>query len=106
VIVVLKGAPTIVVHYEKKPFIIASGTPALATAGTGDVLTGIIAAQIAQGVKQFQAAAQGAFLHGLSAQIAEKKTSTYGLIASDVIENLSKVFKEIERSFGKKKTSQ
>jgi len=105
VIVVLKGAPTIIVHYEKTPFIISSGTPALATAGTGDVLTGIIAAQIAQGVEQFQAAAQAAFLHGLSAQIAENKTSTYALVASDVIENLSRAFKKIEDISDKKKTN-
>jgi ADP-dependent NAD(P)H-hydrate dehydratase / NAD(P)H-hydrate epimerase len=100
VIIVLKGAVTFVVQYGREPFIVSEATPALASAGTGDVLTGIISSQVAQNVPISQAAMQGAFIHNLAAKIAEKKKSTYGLIATDVIEYLPDAFKELMNDSG------
>jgi NAD(P)H-hydrate epimerase len=63
----------------------SSGTPALATAGTGDVLTGVISAFLAKGMDVRLAAAAGSVAHGRAAQLAPHQV---GLVASDVIESL------------------
>ena len=67
-----------------------SGTPWLATAGTGDVLTGIIAAQLAQGTPTFEAAAAGVWMHGKAAEFFGP-----GLIAEDLPAMLPRVFAEL-----------
>ena len=58
----------------------------MATAGMGDVLTGLIAAFIAQGASPYNAAIQGVYLHGLSGDLAVKTKGVHGLIASDVVD--------------------
>lgn len=86
-VVVLKGAHTIIAAPDGKTAISPFKTDALAKAGTGDVLAGIITALRAQGVKAFEAACLGVYLHGLAGTLAaEKIGSTSGVIASDVIE--------------------
>lgn len=85
---VLKGAPTIIFHPKEIPIISMRGDPGMATAGTGDVLTGVIAGLLAQGLKPREAAVLGAFLHGLSGELCAFEKSSYGLIASDLIEKL------------------
>ena len=97
VTLVLKGAPTFVFHPTTDVIIIDRGDPALATAGTGDVLTGIIAAFLAQKLEPYIAALLGVFLHGVAGEIAAIEKTSYSVIASDVIENLSAAFKELSK---------
>lgn len=95
VIIVMKGAPTHIIDGE----IIyknTTGNPALATAGSGDVLTGIITSLLAQGYEPIQAAIFGLYLHGLTADIAVPKTGLQSFIASDIIENLGEAFLILE----------
>jgi hydroxyethylthiazole kinase-like uncharacterized protein yjeF len=84
-IVLLKGADTLVGAPGEAVLVCSSGTPALATAGTGDVLTGVIGAFLAKGLDARLAAAAGAVAHGRAAQLAPHQV---GLVASDVIESL------------------
>ncbi len=85
VTVLLKGAATIVVDPAGRTYVNATGSPALASAGTGDVLTGIIGSLLAAGVPVGLAAAAGAHLHGRAGELAERGAA---LLASDVIEAL------------------
>jgi NAD(P)H-hydrate epimerase len=66
-------------------------TPALATAGTGDVLAGMVAGLLAQGVSPFQAACLGAWLHGAAGQRCEVEIGPAGVIASDLLPRLPEV---------------
>ena len=91
VIIVMKGAPTHIIDGETI-YKNTTGNPALATAGSGDVLTGIITSFLAQGYEPFQAAILGVYLHGLTADIALPKTGFQSFIASDIIENLGEAF--------------
>ena len=67
---VLKGAPSMVFHPGKKPLVIAHGDPGMATAGSGDILTGIIAGLLAQKMTPCEAAALGVYLHARAGEIA------------------------------------
>ncbi len=91
VIIVVKGAPTIIVDgntiYEN-----TSGNQALATAGSGDVLTGIITGLLAQNYEPLNAALMGVYLHGLTADLALPEAGYQSFIASDIINNLGKAF--------------
>ncbi len=82
--VLLKGANTVITSPEGKTYINTTGNPSLAKAGSGDVLTGIIASLTAQHVPPFQAAVLGALLHGACADEFIKTRSVHGLLASDV----------------------
>jgi ADP-dependent NAD(P)H-hydrate dehydratase / NAD(P)H-hydrate epimerase len=84
-VVLLKGADTLVGAPGEGVLVCSSGTPALATAGTGDVLTGVIAAFLAKGMDARLAAAAGAIAHGRAAQLAPHQV---GLVASDLIDSL------------------
>lgn len=84
-VVLLKGADTIVQAPGGGPLVSAHGPPSLATAGTGDVLTGIVAAFLAKGLEPVYAAAAAATVHGLAARRAGRPA---GLVASDVVEAL------------------
>jgi NAD(P)H-hydrate repair Nnr-like enzyme with NAD(P)H-hydrate dehydratase domain len=88
---VIKGAHTITV-YQDKLYINSTGNPGLSTAGSGDVLTGMITGLIAQGYKPLEAAIFGVYLHGRSADIAVESFGYQSLIASHVIEYLGKAF--------------
>jgi hydroxyethylthiazole kinase-like uncharacterized protein yjeF len=83
-IVLLKGPTTVVAHPDGRVRLSTSGDARLATAGTGDVLSGIVGALLAQGVEAFAAAAAGAWLHGRAALEGPPR----GLVASDVIDGL------------------
>ena len=93
VTIVYKGAPTFLFHPDHLPLIINRGDPGMATAGTGDVLTGMIAALLAKKMAPKEAAALGVYLHGLSGEIAARKRTSYNLIASDLINCLSDAIK-------------
>jgi NAD(P)H-hydrate epimerase len=90
-VVVLKGAGTVVTD-GAKVYINQSGNPGMATAGAGDVLTGIIAALVGQKMSNFDAAVLGVYIHGLSGDIAAEKTGQISLIATDIIESLGPAF--------------
>ncbi len=91
VIIVIKGANTITV-YKDALHINSTGNPGMATAGSGDVLTGIITGLIAQGYEALQAAIFGVYLHGKSGDIAVEDYGYQSLIASHIIENLGKAY--------------
>lgn len=95
VTVVLKGAPTWIFHPKRLPLIVPKGDPGMATAGTGDVLTGMIAALLAQGVQGRDAAALGVYLHGEAGEIAAHEKTSYDMIASDLIEALPSAFQTL-----------
>lgn len=91
VIVVIKGANTITV-FEDKLYINTTGNPGMATAGTGDVLTGIIAGLIAQDYAPLAATIFGVYLHGKSADISLEDFGYQSLIASHIIETLGEAY--------------
>jgi NAD(P)H-hydrate epimerase len=96
-VVVLKGAGTIVTDgwhlYVNK-----TGNPGMATGGSGDVLTGIIAAMLAQGMSTFDAAVAGAYVHGLAGDIAAKRLSQTALIATDIIDALGEATRKLQQA--------
>ena len=84
--VVLKGEATIVADPSGAAYVVPTGNPGLATPGTGDVLSGVIAAQLAKGLGATDAACLGAYLHGLAADIAaEDALGTEGMVAGDLL---------------------
>jgi NAD(P)H-hydrate epimerase len=88
-VVVLKGDDTLIAASDGRVAVSPGGSPALATAGTGDVLTGVIAALLAQKLDAFTAAAAGVWLHaGAGREAALRLGAAEGVIASDVIEAL------------------
>lgn len=87
-LLVLKGRRTVVADPAGNTYVNKTGNPGLATAGTGDVLTGMIASFCAQGLPNWQAAVQGVRLHGQAGDLAAKEKGEYGLIATDVIEKI------------------
>ncbi len=90
-ILVLKGDKTIVADYDKV-YINCTGNPGMATAGAGDVLTGIIVSLIGQGFNVFDASQLGVYLHGLAGDIASKKKGEVSMIASDILDCLPDAF--------------
>ena len=82
---VFKGAPTVSADANGEVWINSTGNPGMATGGMGDVLTGVIAGLMAQGITSETAAALGVYLHGLAGNIVAEKLGMPGLIASDVL---------------------
>ena len=97
VTLLLKGAPTFVFAPGCLPMIVKHGDPGMATAGSGDVLTGVIASLLSQGMTLFDAAILGATLHGLSGETAASIKTSYGYTASDLIDHLSDALKLFTR---------
>ncbi len=93
-IVAIKDARTIVA-YENMRYINVSGNSGMATGGAGDVLTGIIAALIAQGLSPSKATMLGVYIHGLAGDSAAEQKGKYALIASDIVEKLADICKVI-----------
>jgi NAD(P)H-hydrate epimerase len=94
VILVLKGAGTVVACPDGRVFINSTGNPGMATAGTGDALTGMIGGFLAQGYSPTQAACLGVYLHGLAGDLAAKEKGELGLIAGDLIEKIPDAIRE------------
>jgi ADP-dependent NAD(P)H-hydrate dehydratase len=90
-VVVLKGAGTVVTDGGRY-YINTTGNPGMATGGTGDVLTGVITALLAQKLPPFDAAQLGVFIHGLSGDIARDQSGEIGLIAGDLVDALPDAF--------------
>jgi hydroxyethylthiazole kinase-like uncharacterized protein yjeF len=97
-IIVLKGAYSAIVTPDGNVFFNSTGNPGMATAGSGDALTGVILSLLAQGYTPEKAAVAGVYLHGLAGDIAAGKKSYESLIASDIIECLGDAFNSIRET--------
>ena len=90
-VLLLKGSRTVVVSPQGKTYVNKTGNPGMATAGSGDVLTGMIAAFIGQGMSGFEAAQYGAYFHGKAGDSAAKSKTRISMIAADIIDNIPSV---------------
>lgn len=93
---ILKGGPSFIFFPNEIPIVILRGDPGLATAGTGDVLTGVIASLLSQGLDLQKALLLSSFIHGYTSEIVAKEKTSYCMIASDIINSLFKTFKDIK----------
>jgi ADP-dependent NAD(P)H-hydrate dehydratase / NAD(P)H-hydrate epimerase len=92
IFIVLKGAYTAIVCPNGEVWFNSTGNPGMATAGSGDVLTGIILGLLSQGYSSKDAALIGVYVHGLSGDLAKYKKGEISMIASDIIDNLGDAF--------------
>lgn len=95
-VVVLKGSRTVVAHPCGKAYINSTGNDGMATAGSGDVLSGVIASFMAQGVDAFNSAVLGVFVHGLAGDLAASNKGRSGMVARDIVDFLPYAVKLIE----------
>jgi NAD(P)H-hydrate epimerase len=95
IVTVLKGQGTIVADASKKAWINDTGNPGMAKGGSGDVLTGIMAAFLGQSKNAFEAAKLAVYVHGLAADMAAKETGQISLLATDILNKLPVVLKRI-----------
>lgn len=96
-LVVLKGANTVVASPAGETLLSPFANPVLATAGTGDILAGILAGLTAQGLKLFDAAGVGVYIHGLAGEMISKKIGDSGMLASDLLPMLPKALLDIAK---------
>lgn len=96
-VTVLKGAHSAVCLPDGRLWFNTTGNPGMATAGSGDVLTGMILGLLAQGYRPSEAAIAAVFIHGLAADLACEDTAYESLIASDIIYNIGRSFKQIRQ---------
>ena len=109
-IVILKGWHTVVAHHDGAVWINTTGNPGMATGGTGDILTGLVAGMVAQAVAGLGAGSRDAtknhgglllhvlaavFLHGLAGDLARDKLGEHSLIATDLLTYLSAAFRSV-----------
>lgn len=92
-VVVLKDATSVIANSHGDIMINLSGNSGMSTGGSGDVLTGIIAGMLSQNLPIYEAAYLGVYLHGLSGDRAKEKMSSYGMIASDIVESIPEILK-------------
>ena len=97
-VVVLKGAYTVVAASDGRARISQVANPGLASAGTGDVLTGTIAGLVAQGLSLFDAAACGVYLHGEAGEVVRREMGDAGMLASDLLPALPKVIMRLKQA--------
>jgi len=93
--ILVKGHETCMTNSNGDIFINTTGNPGMATGGSGDVLTGIITGLIARGLKPFDAMIAGAYLHGLSGDLAKESLGEESMTAQDLIDNLGQSFLQI-----------
>jgi NAD(P)H-hydrate epimerase len=94
-VVVLKGAPTVVAEPGGRAWINSAGNPGMATGGTGDVLTGTIAALLAQPVDHLEATLAAVYLHSLAGDLAVEERSIHSLVATDIIAHLADAYRSL-----------
>ena len=99
-VVVLKGAFTVVAYPDGSSRLSPFANPAMATAGTGDVLAGTIAGLLAQGVEPGEAAALGVYLHGLAGQRVSADLGDAGMLAGDLLPELPRAIRDLRRGPG------
>lgn len=95
VVLVLKGHGTVVTDGERF-YVNGTGNPGMATGGTGDVLTGLIAGLLCQGLTPFDAARLAVFVHGLAGDLAARSVGELSLVAEDVLERVPEVFMAVQ----------
>jgi NAD(P)H-hydrate epimerase len=95
VVIVLKGHHTLIAAPDQKAFFNNTGNPGMATAGSGDVLTGILTGLLAQGYTSIESAILGVWIHGLAGDFAAKQHSMEAMIAGDIIDHLGEAFLDI-----------
>ncbi|MCH5235753.1 MAG: NAD(P)H-hydrate dehydratase [Muribaculaceae bacterium] len=95
IVIVLKGHYTATVRPTGRVFFNSNGNPGMATAGSGDVLTGVITSFIAQGFHPDQAATLGVFVHGMAGDLAEEKWGEYGMLSSEIADCCAIALKNI-----------
>lgn len=95
VVLVLKGHKTVVAGPRGETYVNTTGNSGMSTAGTGDVLTGMIASFIGQGIEPYSAAVVGVYIHGLAGDLAAKEKGQFSLIASDLLKQLPRTIKDI-----------
>jgi len=91
-VVCLKGHKTVVSDADGQVYVNETGNSGMATGGTGDVLTGMIASFIGQGVDDFSSAVSAVYLHGLSGDLAAEKKGPFSLVATDILDFLPEAF--------------
>ena len=91
----LKGAHSVIAHADGRTSLSPFANPLLATAGSGDVLAGIIGGYLAQGVAPFEAACLGVYLHGAAGEVLREEYGTAGLLASEIASRLPRVVKDV-----------
>jgi NAD(P)H-hydrate epimerase len=96
VIIVCKGANSCITFPDGRVFFNSTGNPGMATAGSGDVLTGIILGLLAQNYSPEDTTLLGVYLHGLAGDLAATEFGEYSLVAGDLIRNLGKAFLQLE----------
>lgn len=96
--VLLKGAMTVIANQDSEIFINPTGNPGMATAGAGDVLSGIIGGLLAQRVDPFQAAVTGAYLHGRAGDLLESEIGEAGIIAGDLARVVPLAIKSVQEN--------
>jgi len=94
--IVLKGAPTVTADPDGTVYINSTGNPGLATAGSGDVLTGMIGSLLSQGLSPKDAAFAGSYLHGLAGDIASNEMGERTMKASDLIKYFPKMYESLK----------
>lgn len=92
---VLKGGPSFVMDGDEPPHVLPRGNPGMATAGSGDVLTGLITALLAQGLSMKDGAIAGGYLHGVAGEYAAEELTPYCMVASDIIDHFPDAFHEL-----------
>ena len=96
VVCAMKDSRTYVAGNEKPVFVNTSGNSAMAKAGAGDVLAGLITGLMAQKMSGYEAAVLGVYLHGLAGDEARKKCGTYSVLAEDILSGIKSVLKNLE----------
>ncbi|NMB34995.1 MAG: NAD(P)H-hydrate dehydratase [Firmicutes bacterium] len=94
-VVVLKGAHTVIARPDGELYLNPTGNPLLSTAGTGDLLTGLITALVAQGLEAAEASLCGAYLHGLAADLLVENSGPRGFIAGDILDYIPAAFNKV-----------
>ncbi|MGQ9559494.1 MAG: NAD(P)H-hydrate dehydratase [Candidatus Oleimicrobiaceae bacterium] len=98
-VLVLKGAPTVVATPAGQVYINSTGNAGMATAGSGDVLTGLITGLLAQGLSPEHAAVAGVYLHGLAGDLAREELGERGMLAGDIMRKVPAAFQHTERGW-------
>lgn len=97
VILILKGAPTITAVPDGRIFINSTGNPGMATAGSGDVLSGIVAALLGQRMEPAMAAFSAVFVHGMAGDVAASEEGEMGMTASDIMRRVPHVLQQLTK---------
>ncbi len=99
-VVMLKGAATLILSPDEVMYLNHFPNSGMATAGSGDVLAGMIGGLLAQGIPAFDATQVGVYLHSLAGDRAAKRVSSRGMMATDIIRNIPHAYSELQKKYG------